>query len=291
MVDRFPEMRARDHTDEARQALEDIQRAGEQFQKLPSALSESSEDRERAKKFYDEAKAGYGGYGTKKEMAVNPEQLQYLAHRVDQNKPSALNQLERGGLYSTNKKERERQKKASEDEFTADYGTDSPSARAGKSGFLDKAKFGGKLAGKALTDIAKSGAPFASGLIYGLALANDFPDEVKPLFEALTFGAGTIVDLIFDVVVYFGFRYFLREHINIPGMRALLTVSAFVECLPGPIDALPFWTICAWLAMRKIKQEERLKQWLQAGGASEALAARRASSLRRRRIEAAMEGV
>lgn len=120
----------------------------------------------------------------------------------------------------------------------------------------------GKLAGKAIGKIAERGTVVSVALIYGLAFANDFPDAGLKVVEWFTFGAGTVADFIFDVVVTLGFRYFLRNSINVPGIKALLYSSAFLEMLPGPQDALPFWTICAWIALRKIKAEQESQEQL-----------------------------
>ncbi|KKT47288.1 MAG: hypothetical protein UW39_C0011G0013 [Parcubacteria group bacterium GW2011_GWC2_44_17] len=133
-------------------------------------------------------------------------------------------------------------------------------------------KAGGKLAGKAIGKIAESGTVVSALLIYGLAFANDFPDVGLKVVEWFTFGAGTIADFIFDVVVTLGFRYFLRSSINIPGIKALLYSASFLEMLPGPQDALPFWTICAWICLRKIKEEQESQEQL---GISREYAAKR----------------
>lgn len=130
----------------------------------------------------------------------------------------------------------------------------------------------GKLAGKAIGKIAEHGTVVSAALIYGLALANDFPDVGLKVVEWFTFGAGTIADFIFDVVVTLGFRYFLRNSINVPAVKALLYSAAFLEILPGPQDSLPFWTICAWIVLRKIKEEQESQEQL---GISREYAAKR----------------
>ncbi|MBI4359854.1 MAG: hypothetical protein HY564_02045 [Candidatus Jacksonbacteria bacterium] len=140
-------------------------------------------------------------------------------------------------------------------------------------------KAGGKLAGKAIGKIAERGTVVSAALIYGLAFANDFPDVGLKVVEWFTFGAGTIADFIFDVVVTLGFRYFLRSSINVPGIKALLYSAAFLEMLPGPQDALPFWTICAWICLRKIKEEQESQEQL--GISREYAAERRREDLER----------
>lgn len=137
----------------------------------------------------------------------------------------------------------------------------------------------GKLAGKAIGKIAEHGTVVSAAIIYGLAFANDFPDIGLKVVEWFTFGAGTIADFIFDVVVTLGFRYFLRNSINVPAVKALLYSAAFLEILPGPQDALPFWTICAWIVLRKIKEKQESQEQL--GISREYAAQRRQEDLER----------
>ncbi|MFH1713156.1 MAG: hypothetical protein ABH896_03145, partial [Candidatus Jacksonbacteria bacterium] len=149
---------------------------------------------------------------------------------------------------------------------TAEYQKEDPNmlksgGESEKESWKDKSKaFGtklaGKAAGKAISAVAEHGGPVSAVLIYGLALANDFPDLLNPIIEWLSLFSWSFVDFLFDVCVFLGFRYFLRDHINVPGVKVALYVCAIAEILPIPIldhiDIFPFWTLCAWLALRQI---------------------------------------
>jgi hypothetical protein len=152
---------------------------------------------------------------------------------------------------------------------------------------------GGKLAGKGLTKAAESGGAAGSLFIYGLAILNDFPDIADWMLEALLAavgGLGPIIDFLFDAVVFLGFRYFLRAHMNVSKVRLILYSATILEFIPGPLDVFPFWTLCAWMVLRQIKEEQENKQKLTAQGAGEASAKRRAGDMRRNRIQKAMGG-
>jgi len=199
---------------------------------------------------------------------INPETGLY-----QRKKPqiSPINQLDRAaGSDVYTGKEGEEHKREDFDPYKErqekkDLSGKTPRFRNDKKSFLKTKgeQLGAKTAGKAIGAIALQGGPVSAGLIYGLAILNDFPDLASPVIESLTLGTGVIVDFLFDLVVFLGFRYFLREHINVPGIRVILYSSAFLELLPIPVfspDILPFWTICAWLALRKIKQEKEIEE-------------------------------
>jgi hypothetical protein len=170
--------------------------------------------------------------------------------------------LERSGMYSEDRKERKEQKEAGERQIKDDYGKESWDARrrGGAVGEPGRGKnLAGKTAGKTIGAIAEHGGAVSAGLIYGLALLNDFPDLASSIINFFTIGTGAIINFLFDVVVFLGFRYFLRDHMNVPGVKAALYIFGALELLPGiviSIDILPFWTICAWLVLRKINQEK-----------------------------------
>ena len=218
--------------------------------------------------------------------------------------PSALSRLEDAGLYSGNRKNRKEQKKQNEQDTLKEYSADSFKARKaasqgagqgeGKAAVSPskKALTGGKLAGKGLTKVAESGGAAGSAFIYGLAILNDFPDIADWMLEALLAavgGLGPIIDFLFDAVVFLGFRYFLREHMNVSKVRLILYSATILEFIPGPLDVFPFWTLCAYLVLRQIKEEQENKKKLIAEGATETSAKRKSANLRRNRIQEAME--
>ena len=170
--------------------------------------------------------------------------------------------VDRAGSYSDDPKTKKEQKQKSQEDIEADYRAGSMAARRGKDVSQGPGKgknMAGKAAGAAISAMAESGGPLGSVLIYGLALLNDFPDLAQPYLDVATVGLWMIVDFLFDAVVFLGFRYFLRKHLNIPGMKLIFYGCAIAELLPIPVfnpDILPFWTICAWLALRKIKQKQ-----------------------------------
>lgn len=126
-----------------------------------------------------------------------------------------------------------------------------------------KKNLAGKKAAEALGQIAEMGMA-GSAVIYCLAIFNDFPDLLDPLIDFGTGGLWAIINFFLDAVVFVGFRYFLRQHINnVPGLKMVLYVCSAAELLPIPfvgIDFFPFWIICAWVALRKIKAHQAQQQ-------------------------------
>lgn len=286
-------------TDETREqalkALGRIEHGGAQFEQVPLTPADDKSRTQLAQEHFKAREAGKEGYMDKKSLAFNPERLQMLMHKPSEEVPSALTHLEHAGLYDRSKEKREAQEKENEDNALQDYRTVSFGARrlskqqGGETvdiGAPQKdMRVGGKLAGKALTNIASSGEPGGAMIIYGLALLNDIPDLgdwVLELLLTVAAGVGPLVDFFFDMVVFLGFRYFLRQHIHVAGVCAILYTATILEWFPGPLDSLPFWTLCAWLALRKIKEEQEAQQSGQTRYA--------ASQMRRRRLQAAMRG-
>ncbi|HBH46769.1 MAG: hypothetical protein A2445_00045 [Candidatus Jacksonbacteria bacterium RIFOXYC2_FULL_44_29] len=175
--------------------------------------------------------------------------------------PSKWEQAQQASNYSEDPRERAKQKKEAEADIKRDYGTSSAAARHGNAGNgLGRGKnLAGKAAGQALGAVAQA-VPFGGLLIYGLAILNDFPDFATPFLDFFTGGMSIIVDFLFDAVVFLGFRYFLRSYLNIPGLKLILYGCTLAELLPGfifSIDIFPFWTLCAYLALQKIKEQEQ----------------------------------
>lgn len=234
----------------------------ERFGNLPKTRKEDFADMQKDSESEPNLRGMSSAQG-KRAMAKNPE---WMSRALAQS--GGLDKLSQAGAYSDNAKERDEQKKTGERDIHRDYSEHSfATRRRAQEG--EKASLGasgkgknvaGKVAGAGIGAIAESGGMPAAVLLYGLALLNDFPDIADPFLKFFTGNLAAIVDFLFDVFVFLGFRYFLRNHINIPGIKAWLTAMSIAEILPIPgldnIDFLPFWTLLAWVALRKIKQAQ-----------------------------------
>lgn len=233
---------------------------GKRFGELPMTRKEDFADMQKDSESEPNLRGMSSAHG-KRALAENPE---WMSRALAQS--GGLDKLSQASAYSDNAKERDEQKKNAEHSIHRDYSEHSfagrRSAQDGEKASLGAPGKGknvaGKIAGAGIGAIVEGGGIPSAVFLYGLALLNDFPDIADPFLKFFTGDLAAIVDFLFDVFVFLGFRYFLRNHINIPGIKAWLTAMSIAEILPIPgldnIDFLPFWTLLAWVALRKIKQ-------------------------------------
>jgi len=162
---------------------------------------------------FDEEKGLDLGQTTKEELARHPERLeQILGKSGKAGQPSPLSKLEQAGAYSNDQEKRKEQEQAAGADISKDYTTESFKAKHGVGSYVGEPGKGknlaGKVSGKGIGAIAEHGGAVSAGIIYGLALLNDFPDLAGPIINFFTIGTGAIVNFLFDVVVFLGLDIF-----------------------------------------------------------------------------------
>ena len=260
----------------ANEVLLQIKKGGKQFGSLPQKPKEDAELSTPSEMSLEERFTGK----SPADVALNPALLRNVAVPTKAGEPSALQQLEARSMYSHNPVVRYFQQSKALRGIKQDFRA--RSRTGGGKGPNLATNIAGRIAGGRINKIAESDTVVSQMLIYGLALLNDLPDLGEPLLALVSFGSSEVIDFLYDVVVILGFRFFLRKHVNTPMVKWLIYGAGGLELIPV-IGVIPFWTLCAWLALRAVHQE---KEATEAEEAQTAGAGQEAQNVRGQRLQA-----